>query len=125
MIKKRILERITSKYILRKITDYFEDNNFLYKLFRFSKSFQEKLNIGLLDYQALYFQKNGLNIEKYEFCENKQALDTFDKNILINNYKEDLEMFKIDKQTFDKIISCKQQKCNDFFSLQIRCNGSA
>ncbi len=106
MIKKRILERINSKYILSKITDYIEDNNFVYKLFLYSKSFKEKLNICLVDYQALYFQKNGLNIEKYEFCENNQTLDTFDKNILTNNYKEDLENFKIDKKTFEKIITC-------------------
>ena len=105
MIKKRILERITSKYVLSKITDYIEDNNFVYKLFLYSKSFQGKLNICLVDYQALYFQKNGLNIEKYEFCEKNQVLDTFDKNILSNNYKEDLEKFKIDKKIFGKIIS--------------------
>ena len=106
MIKKRILERINSKYVLSKITDYIEDNNFIYKLFLYSKSFQEKLNIGLIYYKALYFQKKGLNIEEYELCESNQVTDTFDKNILTNKYKEDLEKFKIDKKIFEKIISC-------------------
>ena len=106
MTKKRILEKITSKYILRKVTDYIKDNNFVYKIFLYSKSFQEKLNLGIVNYQALYFQKNGLNIEKYELCEDNLTIDAFDKNILTNNYKEDLEKFNIDKKNLEKIISC-------------------
>ena len=50
MKQKQILERIKSSYILDKIFSYAKDNKLKMKLFAYSKLFQQKLNLSILDY---------------------------------------------------------------------------
>ena len=67
MEKKSILEKIKSKYILENIFDYVKDENFKFKLFVYSKRFQKKFDLKLLDYKNIYL-KNRINL--FEFLSN-------------------------------------------------------
>ena len=58
--KKRILEKIKSKEILKTIFNYIK-NNYNYKLFTYSKYFQKKLDINLVDYQEKYIGQTVFN----------------------------------------------------------------
>ncbi len=76
-MSKKGLAKITSKYIIQKILDFIKDDKFAYKLFFYSKSFQQKINIDLYDYQILYLIKKNIKLEKYL---------AFDEEIIYNNY---------------------------------------
>lgn len=45
------MENINSKYILQQICSFINDENFILKLFAYSKSYQAKFNIKLINYQ--------------------------------------------------------------------------
>ena len=64
-INNNILEKISSKYILKTIFNYIQDDMLKYKLFIHSKSFQEKLGIQKYDYQEIYFNKIEINLFDY------------------------------------------------------------
>ena len=58
MEKLRLINKIKSLYIIKNnLLTYIEDDNFQLKLFIYSKSFQHKLNIKLLDYQEKLLNK--------------------------------------------------------------------
>ena len=65
MEPKKLLSKINSTYILKRIFTYIEDNNFEFKLFSYSNLFQKKMNIKLFNYQELYFKKYDLNLNFY------------------------------------------------------------
>ena len=65
MEPKKLLSKINSTYILKRIFTYIEDNNFKFKLFSYSNLFQKKMNIKLFNYQELYFKKYDLNLNFY------------------------------------------------------------
>lgn len=47
--KKTLLGEISSKYIIENINSYIKDDNCIYKLIKYNKSLQKKLNILLVD----------------------------------------------------------------------------
>lgn len=65
MPKKINLSKIKAKYILDNIFDFINDEYFIYKLFKYSKSYHNKLNLKLYDYQEKYLEKISLNIPDY------------------------------------------------------------
>ena len=104
-MSKRVLTKITSKYIIRTIFDYIKDKNFSYKLFFYSKSFQQKINIELYDYQILYLIKNDINLEEYlTYNDYNETNDYFDKNIIKKNLNFDLSYNNIDININKEII---------------------
>ena len=54
---KNKLERIKSIYLLKGLFNYIKDENYHLKVFKYSKSFQKKMGINLIDYQELYIFK--------------------------------------------------------------------
>ena len=64
MIKNRILERISSKFIIQTIFNYIEDTKFKLKLINYSKSFQKKLDINLINYMEEHIKYVGIDLKK-------------------------------------------------------------
>ena len=93
IVKKEILGKIMSKYLLLNIFDYINNSNdLIMKFFVHSKYFQKKLNLSLFLYQKKYFNKIGLNINDYLSGyndENEIYPDYFDKFYLLNKLKND------------------------------------
>ena len=54
---KSLLEKIKSKYIINNLLSFILDKSFFLKLFFYSKSLQNKVNIQLYDYIEEYFNK--------------------------------------------------------------------
>ena len=106
MNRKRILEKISSKYILANIFDAIKENNFKLKLFTYSKLFQQKLELKLIDYQEANIIQQGMQLNKYLYSENNEdsKYRIFNKYILSKNLEKDLAEFKIDKTIFDNIV---------------------
>ena len=63
-MEKRLLNKIKSQYICKMIFDITYDN-LKYKLFSYSKHFQEMLGIKLIDYKEKYWIKKGIKLEEY------------------------------------------------------------
>ena len=101
MNNKSILEKINSKYIIQTIVGYIERKDFLFELIFYSKSLQKKLEISLFDYQEKYLNKN-LSWENYLFTNENN--NQYDKNLLKQNLKDDLNFFKIDDKSIQKIV---------------------
>jgi hypothetical protein len=106
MEKKHLIERIKSIYILQSILSYIADENIKYKLFKYSKSYQKKLNIGLVNYKEKYLEKIGFNIDDYLYQE------IYEKNNLINKYNDFLLKNELNKEEFEKIVYDVQKKEN-------------
>ena len=56
-IKKSVLEKIKSKYNLENIFDFIRDDAFKYKMFIYSKYFQEKLGLNSTKYRIKYLER--------------------------------------------------------------------
>ena len=81
------LKKIKSIHILETIFNYIKGNKIKYKLFVYSKYFQKKLKLTLLDYQENYFSNNGLKFADYIYNPNIISKGKFDKNF----YKKKLK----------------------------------
>ena len=68
-MEKNFFEKIKSKYILRFLFSYIWDENYIYKIFKYSKFFHNKLN---LDYK--YIPQNIIIFDKYLFDTNEIRL---------------------------------------------------
>ena len=111
MRKNNKIENIHSLYILDTIFDYIKDTNYKYKLFTYSKLFQNKLEIKLFNYQERYINKSGIQINKYIFnCYNENEKN-FDKKILNNNLQEDLIKYNLDINTLQIYILNYYKDC--------------
>ena len=86
------------------IFDYIKDENFKYKLVSYSKYFQKRLNLTLLDYQEYYLCDKGLQFVNYIYSQNNLYEETFDKNIYNKRLEKDLSNIKLDRKVFDKIV---------------------
>ena len=85
------LKKIKSKFILKKIFDYINDKNYEYKLFAYSKYFQEIFDIKLFDYKEKYYNKLGIKFDSYFSLQDKK-----NKNLLYDNLKSYLKKTNID-----------------------------
>ena len=94
------LIKIKSSYILKNIFNYIQDDNIQFKLFFYSKFFQNKLDIKLIDYKEKYINKIGFDINKYLHIEQKN----YKKDNLVKKYNNFLLEKKFNKKEFEKII---------------------
>ena len=96
-----ILDNINSIFIHEKIYDYIKDENFKYKLFKYSKYYQKKLEIEVSNYKERYILQTKINFNDYLCCYslfNGKPKD-FDKNILSKKLEEDLKKHHLNLNT--------------------------
>ena len=140
MNKESLLNKLSSKYLIDIITSYIDDENFLYKLFIYSKFFQKKLNIESLDYKNKYFTtvlESNKNIFFDQKDKTKENFETFLINYNINRFdlaKIAVDYFKTRKKyeerkkiSFDCPIFDALSKIENFdniFSISINLNDS-
>ena len=104
MDTKRLFGKISSKYIIEEILSYIKDKNLKYNLFKYSKKFQRKLDLSLVDYQELYLNNLGMKLNNYLYSEKNEDPKTFSKYILTKNLQHDIIKYKINKNIFEKVI---------------------
>ena len=88
MEAKKLLNKISSKYILKKLFDFIKDDNIQFNICRYSKYFQKKLDFELHDYQEKYFKLIGINestINLYDFLSNPKYVGV-DLNKKLNEF---------------------------------------
>ena len=111
MEAKSLIEKINSKYIIKNIISFIKDENILKKLYFYSKSLQETINISLFDYKEDYFNKR-MQLNKY-LCYNKgydksdfeanNHKKYFKEQLIENNFKDDEVVHKIIVNYFRKL----------------------
>ena len=104
MINRRILESISSKYITERIFDYIKEKNFKFKLLFYSKLFQNKLGLKLIDFQTKYAHHLGMDLNKYLNSDENEDVNKFNKNCLRQKLEEDLLRMKINSNIFENIV---------------------
>ena len=102
-----ILEKINSKFILKVIFSYINDENYEFKLFNYSHFFQNKLDIKLYHYQNKFFNKYFKNIPidfndylKLKYDEEEE------KNLkkIKNKLKDDISKYQLDINYLNEYI---------------------
>ena len=68
-MEKKFLEKIKSKYVLQLVFTFIWDENYIYKIFKYSKFYQDKLN---LDFK--YIPQNIIIFDKYLLDANENSL---------------------------------------------------
>ena len=82
MENQGIINKIKSIYIIKNIFNYIKDSNLHLKVFIYSKYFQNKLNINLINYKEQYLEKIGFNLEDYLYSgEERDERDFLRKNM--------------------------------------------
>ena len=86
-MEEKLFRKIKSKYIFPLIFSYIQDENYIYKTFKYSKFYQNKLNL------------NYNNIKEKIIIFDKYLLDDDD-----NNFKNDLKIFKLYNKKIESYI---------------------
>ena len=94
---QKLIDKIKSVYILKNIIDYIKDNRIQFKLFQYSKKYQNNLKIKV-SFQKKYLKKIGFNISNYLYTE------IYDKEYLNKKYNEFLLEKDINKKKFEDIL---------------------
>ena len=97
MENKELIKEIRTLYIIKNIFNYIKDNNFKFKLFFYSKQFQNKLDIKLIDYKEKYINKIGFNINNYLHKE-------YEDDNLVKKYDNFILEKKLNKKEFKNLI---------------------
>ena len=106
MKNTHLIIEIKSKYILEKIFDYIKDDKFKMKLFSYSKLFQSKLNLSIVDYQIAFLNKINFNYRNYlKFSINTFGQQHFDRQYLIHQFQDDLLKYNINSNDVSTIIN--------------------
>ena len=110
------MKEIKSSYIFDKIFNYIEDENFKFKLFFYSKKFQNKINIKLVDYKEKYLVKIGFRLNRYLY-----SRDKFDKGFLSKKLNIILTQKKLNRKEIENIICeiLQNKKGKDLEELDI------
>ena len=96
-MEEELIKKIKSKFILNHLFNYIKDNNFKLKLFIYSKSIQNKLDLNVI-YTELYLKKIGFNLDNYLY------IKSTNKDILNNSYQKFLSENKFNKVKFENIL---------------------
>ena len=100
MENQGIIDKIKSVYIIKNIFNFIKNSSFQLKLFIYSKYFQNKLNIKLIDYKEQYLKKLKFNLELYLYSkEQKNNVD-----LLKQKYNKFLSDNKLNKEIFEDIL---------------------
>ena len=102
MENKGIIYEIRSKYILKYILDYIKEENFIFKLFPYSKYFQKKLNISYLYCYKKYLEELHFDLTKYFYKDETE--DYYEKFILKKEYSNFITENKLNKEQFENIL---------------------
>ena len=97
------LENIISKYIIDKIFSFINEPNYIYKLINYSKRFQKKLNINLLNYKEIYFNER-VNYDEYNYYKDRFHDDKNSKELLTEKYKKDILDYQINEKNIKIFI---------------------
>ena len=95
---QKLINKLSSTYIIKNIFNFIKDNNLQFKLFIHSKSLQKKLDIKLIDYKEKYVSK--LGFDKYLYIEEEK----YKKNYLNEEYNKFLLENKFNKEELNNII---------------------
>ena len=95
---------IKSKYIYDIIFSYINDENFKYKLFKYSKENQSKISINLTDYKNIYYNSLDFNLDDYLLYKYNNTETNFDIKYLTKKLNEDLIKFDIDIKDFESAV---------------------
>jgi len=98
MEDKSFLGKIDSKYILKVITSYIKDENFVLKLIRNSNHFQKLFDLELTNYQEKYFEKR-IYYESYLYSYEPLK----DTNLLKKKLKDFLIDYPINESIIKKL----------------------
>ena len=93
MNNKYILKKIKSKYIYEIIFDYIKHENFKYKLFNYSKYFQNILGLKLIDYKEKFVDNLDINLNDYIYIDSREL---FFKKTLKEKLENELLKYKLD-----------------------------
>jgi len=91
--------KLDSKYLYQIILSFIKIKNFKLELFKYSKKYQKKLDIRLIDYKNAYLSNNSINFNPF-FTFKKNFNKIEDKNILNEDLDNYLKKLNID---FDSI----------------------
>ena len=91
MIKNKIIVKLKPLLLIKTISNYIKDEDFIFKLFMYSKSIQKKLDIHLIDYQVRFINKKGIDFNRFLTFK-----DNYKENELDNLLQETLFKNKID-----------------------------
>ena len=95
MNSKSLLKRIKSKYTLILLFEYIKYTNLKFKLFNYSKFFQNKLGLTLFDYQERYINKNNIDLNKYLYLDWFKGDKIYTKRIYKEELKNDLKKYNL------------------------------
>ena len=113
------LENIISKYIIDKIFSFINEPNYIYKLINYSKRFQKKLNINLLNYKEIYFNER-VNYDEYIYYEARFHDYVNSKELLTEKYKKDILDYQINEKNIKIfILNYNKNNCLYKFSKNI------
>jgi len=102
MNNKSILKKIKSKYIYKIIFDYINDENFKFKLFNYSKYFQNILGLKLFDYKEKYFDNLDINLNEYFYNDSCEQL--LNKSLFKEKLESYLLQYKLDFNFIQKYL---------------------
>ena len=91
MENRKFIYKIKSKYIIMHILNYIKDKYLQNKIFLYSKSLQNRLEIKFTNIEQKYLEKIGFNIDEYLYSEKYENIfnGEYDKFLLDNNLMKD------------------------------------
>ena len=106
MKNTHIINEIKSKYILEQIFEYIKDDKFKMKLFCYSKLFQSKLNLSIVDYQIAFLNKIDFDYNNYlKFSNNTFDQQNFDSTYLKSQFTKEILKYNINLNIMSTIIN--------------------
>ena len=119
MNKNRVLEKVDARIVLRTIFDYIKADHIKFKLFTYSKFFQKKLGINLIDYKVKFIESK-INFDHFlTYSYNRKITKYLNEFLLKNNI--DINFFqKTTVRYFEKYLKNNNNKNNGIeFTLDI------
>ena len=127
------MENIKSKYVAQQICSFINDDNFLLKLFAYSKSYQAKFNINLINYQKKYIltKCNEYDFNRIIYSIYKGRIDI--KNDFLSKYNLNIKIDDIQNIIIEHFKTIKDEEIdidilfpflnillkNDFFGKKV------
>ena len=113
------MENINSKYILQQICSFINDENFLLKLFSYSKSYQAKFNMNLINYQKKYILARCFENDFYESINSisRGRIDEDIENYFLSKFELKLKINDIQNILIEHFSTIKDED----FEIDILC----
>ena len=117
---------IKNKYILKQITEHLTKKR-LFKIINYNKLFQEKLNIGIIDYKKIFDQIEieilPINIDDFNYFININEEYKSSYHIYFNNNKNEIKQNYFNKNdNITKIYIILDNEIQSFKKLFCDCN---